>query len=160
MKDLFIFRHAKTRADSKSGRDFDRALKPRGRDDALAQAHWMQQAGLQPERVLCSTALRARQTAEVLCPHLGIDQGQVEYLDLLYLAGAGDLIKALEQHQTERIMLVGHNPGLAYLVEVFTAERVSLSTSAIAHISFDPPSLGTPQPTTGHLECLRNRDAV
>ena len=160
MKELIILRHAKTLADSESGRDFDRELKQRGRSDALAQAEWMREAGLRPQRILCSTAARARQTAEIVCPHLGIDERHVEHLDALYLASTGDLVRALENHDADSIMLVGHNPGLAYLVSFFTGAQEHLTTSAIAHITFDPPTHGTPQPNTGHLVTVRNRDSV
>ena len=57
-------------------------------------------------------------------------------------------------------MLVGHNPGLAHLVDFFTGALERLTTSAIAHITFEPATHGTPQPNTGHLVCVRNRDAV
>ena len=160
MKELIIFRHAKTLADSESGRDFDRELKQRGRSDSLAQADWMREAGLRPQRILCSTAARARQTAQIACPHLGIDPRHIEYLDSLYLAGTGDLVRALEQHDADSIMLVGHNPGLAYLVDFFSGTQEHLTTSAIAHITFDLPTHGTPQRNTGHLVCVRNRDSV
>lgn len=160
MKELIIFRHAKTMADSESGRDFDRELKQRGRDDALAQADWMREAGLRPQRILCSTSARARQTAEIVCPHLGIDERHVEYLDTMYLASTGDLVRLLEQHDADSIMLVGHNPGLAYLVSFFSGVQEHLSTAAIAHITFDPPTQGTPQPNTGHLVTVRNRDSI
>jgi phosphohistidine phosphatase len=160
MKELVILRHAKTQADSESGRDFDRELKERGRSDALAQADWMREAGLRPQRILCSTAARARQTAEIVCPHLGIDPRHVEHFDALYLASTGDLVRVLEQHDADRIMLVGHNPGLAYLVTFFTGAREHLTTSAIAHITFDPATQGPPQPNSGHLVTVRNRDSV
>jgi phosphohistidine phosphatase len=160
VQELIIFRHAKTLANSESGRDFDRDLKQRGRDDALAQADWMREVGLRPQRILCSTAARARQTAEIVCPHLGIDACHVEYLVSMYLASTGDLVRALEQHAADSIMLVGHNPGLEHLVSFFSGSHQHLSTAAIAHITFDPPTQGTPQPNTGHLVTVRNRESI
>jgi len=86
---------------------------------------------LVPERVLCSTATRARETLELFAEGAEY-QGPIDFLDELYLAEPGAIVRALRDHgaSAERVMVVGHNPGLEGLVANLTAERTDLPTTA------------------------------
>jgi len=83
------------------------------------------------DRVLCSTATRARETLELFSDGAKF-QGPVEFLDELYLAEPEAIALCVRDHggSTERIMVVGHNPGLEGLVADLTAERTDLPTTA------------------------------
>ena len=91
--------------------DFDRPLSPRGRRNAALLAAHLREEAIEPELVLCSTARRARQTAEAL----GL--GGVIYEDDLYGAGAAELAARLASlpASTTSAMLIAHNPGLEQL---------------------------------------------
>ena len=56
---LMLLRHAKTERDATSGKDRDRRLDPRGRDDAPVMAAWMADNGYRADLALVSTATRA-----------------------------------------------------------------------------------------------------
>lgn len=72
----------------------------------------MDTLGLAPDLVLVSSALRTRQTLELLEPWA--DTPLVEPLDTLYLATAPVILKTLHAvpETVRSVLLVGHNPGL------------------------------------------------
>lgn len=111
--ELILLRHA--HADTPAGQDdLARALSPRGVAEADAAAAFIAGHGT-PTRVLCSTAQRARETAERVLAKTGA----VETLHdaRIYEATPGTLLDVLAEHRdTERLLLVGHNPGLESLV--------------------------------------------
>ena len=116
-KTLYLVRHAKSSWDEPLD-DHDRPLAPRGRRAALAMAEHMSAEGLVPDQVLCSAAVRARQTWERMAPILG-ETIPVDYDDALYLAGPAELlarIRATDGYPGS-LLLVGHNPGLEELAD-------------------------------------------
>ena len=62
MKILLILRHAKSSWDHPGLRDHDRPLNPRGRRDAPRMGRFLVERDLVPERIVSSTAVRARTT--------------------------------------------------------------------------------------------------
>ena len=64
MRRLMILRHAKAERAAPGGRDHDRALNERGREDARKIGDYMARHGLLPDRVVVSPAIRTRETWE------------------------------------------------------------------------------------------------
>ena len=62
-KTLILMRHSKAE-EGFTKPDHDRELAARGRRDATAAGGWLRQEGLVPDLVICSTAVRTRQTWE------------------------------------------------------------------------------------------------
>lgn len=112
---LLLLRHAKASQDSKSGSDHDRPLAKRGVRDAAVISALLHSEGLKPDLILCSTALRTRQTAAALIatwPTLTI-----QYEDGLYLtsiAGAMEFLRRIESART--VLLIGHNPMIEHML--------------------------------------------
>ena len=127
---LFILRHAKSGHDEPVS-DKERTLTPRGRKDAARMGELARERNLLSERVLCSTATRARETLELFVHGAKLD-APVVYLDELYLAEPKAIVEAIRSHagSAERVMVVGHNPGLEALVGDLTDERTDLPTAA------------------------------
>ena len=71
MKRVWLLRHAKSSWDDELLGDHERPLAPRGRKAAARIARWAAANGLRPDLVLCSTAVRARATLEIVLPELG-----------------------------------------------------------------------------------------
>lgn len=148
MRRLILLRHAKTERDAPSGKDHDRRLEDRGRSDAAEIAAWLAAEHLMPDQVLISTATRTRQTWDVLSELFPANrEPQVEYLPELYSASASQLLHAIHGVSAgiNRLMLIGHNPGLHELALALTctcneAERRQLSgsmpTAAVVVIDF------------------------
>ena len=140
LKELLVFRHAKTERDSVSGRDFDRELASRGLRDAQAAGSWLKEQDCVPDRVVCSTAARARQTAELTCRACGFDQRNIEFEKAIYEAFTGTLFDVVSRHMDcDRMMLVGHNPGFEMLVASLSGRHVTMPTAAIARLEWTEP---------------------
>jgi phosphohistidine phosphatase len=130
MKTLLVLRHAKSGHDEPIS-DKERTLTSRGRKDARRMGELVRERKLLPERVLCSTATRARETLELFTEGAEFE-GSVEFYDELYLAEPDAIVRVIKDHakSAERVMVVGHNPGLEGLVANLTAERTDLPTAA------------------------------
>lgn len=135
MKTLLLMRHAKSSWKFKDLTDHQRPLNKRGRTDAPLMGHLIMDRELVPQRILCSTAVRARETAEILVDTIKF-QGEVSYLDRLYMAESEDHLAALRDlpDSVERAMIIGHNPGLETLLQELSGRIESLPTAVLAHI--------------------------
>ena len=114
-RQLIVLRHAKS-AWPDGVPDHDRPLAGRGRRDAPAAGRWLAESGHVPDRVLCSTAQRARETWELAEAELGTHPKTV-YEDRIYGASAAELLElAHEMPESVRtLMLVGHDPAMREL---------------------------------------------
>ncbi len=150
MRRLLLLRHAKAERDSPSGSDRDRPLAARGRNDATELGAWLvRHQSLLPDLVLISTAVRTRETWDIVRRQFSDEtaQGPAEHLPELYGAGPAQLLAIIRSvgPDPERLMIVGHNPGLHDLALRLigggdAAGRAALAdnlpTSALAVIDF------------------------
>lgn len=121
MHQLHLLRHAKSSWDDDAD-DHARPLNRRGREAARLIGETLPKSIGALDLVLCSTALRARETAELALadfdhpPRLVYEAG-------LYLASAETLVQRLRQlaEGTESVMAIGHNPGLHELAIALAA---------------------------------------
>lgn len=143
MKTLLILRHAKSSWDDPAMADHERPLNTRGRMAAPQIARLLRDEGLLPHHILCSTAVRARQTVELLAEESGYS-GPVEYREDLYLASPWRCLAALGELPVAcaTAMLVGHNPGLEELLQGLTGEEEHLPTAALAQVQLDVAEWG------------------
>lgn len=135
MRELILLRHANALPGRGEQADFDRALSEQGLLEAEAAADWLQQRGLIPDRVLCSPARRTRETLEPVLAKLGYVEQRLE--DCIYEASANTLAALLQaHHDAQRLLLVGHNPGLETLTALLSASSAGgyrgMPTAAIA----------------------------
>ncbi|ACZ30449.1 putative phosphohistidine phosphatase, SixA [Xylanimonas cellulosilytica DSM 15894] len=112
---LVLLRHAK----AEPGHDLDsdelRPLAPKGRDQAGGVGKAFGAAGLAPQVALVSTALRTRQTWDLLAKKLGGAPPELRLEPELYLASVADvleLVRALGDTVTT-VLVVGHEPTMA-----------------------------------------------
>lgn len=136
MKQLLILRHAKSSWKHAGLTDHDRPLNPRGLRDAPRMGRLLLSRDLLPQRILCSTAVRAHTTALMVCEAAGLADPP-EFLRELYLAAPTSYIEhlALLDDDDQRVMVVGHNPGLEELVYLLTRDHETMSTAALAHVA-------------------------
>jgi phosphohistidine phosphatase len=115
MKSLTLLRHAKSGWDDPVSRDFDRPLNPRGRKAARTVAREMKAQGLAFDLVLASPARRVVETLdEVAAAYGAIGAGFDQRLYLASTATLMEIVRATAD-SVERLLLVGHNPGLEEL---------------------------------------------
>ena len=86
-KRIHLLRRAKSSWDDPDLADHERPLAPRGRKAAKRMARHLEEAGVRPDLVLCSSSTRTRQTLERVAPALP-DGVPVELEDGLYAASA------------------------------------------------------------------------
>ncbi len=138
MRTLLLLRHAKSSWSDPGRTDHDRPLTERGKQDAPRMGQLLKEQGLVPDLIVSSTAKRARKTAKKVARTCGY-VGEVRETDTLYLAPVAQYLELLRQlpDQQQRVLLVGHNPGLEDLVETLTGRCERLSTAALAQITFE-----------------------
>lgn len=113
MVTLSLFRHAKSEWDTSAASDFERPLAPRGEQAAPLMGRYISTEGLVPDIVLCSPAVRARQTLD-LARTGWTDTPEFRFEDKLYHASPERIISLLSALPGTVIhaMVVGHNPGM------------------------------------------------
>lgn len=122
MNQLILLRHAHAMPAAPGQGDIDRPLSPQGLAEAEAAGHWLAAEGLVPDCVLCSPARRTRETLEPVLSILGYVDQRLE--PAIYEATCGTLAALADAYrQVERLMLVGHNPGLEQLVALLGSGR-------------------------------------
>ena len=115
MRELILLRHAHAEPADNGLADIDRPLSPHGLAEAEAAGRWLLEQRLVPDRVLCSPARRARETLEAVLSLTGYVEQRLD--ERVYDATPGTLAALVdEQRDVERLLLVGHNPGLEQLV--------------------------------------------
>ena len=135
MKTLFIMRHAKSSWNYPERSDYDRPLNARGKRDAPRMGEYLRQEGLTPDRILTSSAKRARKTADKVAKSCGY-AGKVKKLDAFYDAVPGVYFEVLQAlpDRYQRVMVVGHNPTMERLVNHLTGHVERMPTAALAQI--------------------------
>lgn len=141
MKTLLLTRHAKT-AQAESGMsDFDRTLLPRGPKDVRLVAKELISLEYEPDMILSSPAIRAKQTAEFFAKEFNYPQAQIKFLNYLYgYFSISELIEDLEKKGGKQgvIQIVGHNPSIPELgADLTGAPAESLPTCGTLVIEFD-----------------------
>ena len=124
-RELLLFRHGKA---VKTGDDFSRGISDRGKRSAQRMGVWLWQKDIRPDYIISSSAERASVSAQKLCKAMGMDAASIVTSRDLYLADLRTLLKALAQcpEDKQRVLLVGHNPGLSELLMCLLAGKVPL----------------------------------
>lgn len=109
---LILTRHAKSAWDDPTMKDHDRPLNARGRAASADLGAWLASRGYLPDEVLCSDALRTRETWEGIAPAIPAPP-QVTLKPALYHAGPDVMLAVLKRAKGETVLMLGHNPGIA-----------------------------------------------
>lgn len=135
MKIILLMRHAKSSWDEQFKDDRDRPLSKRGRKNAGQIARLFKEQKLIPGLILSSSAVRARQTANILVDELNY-QGDVSFHNKLYMAEAETYAEEIQclSNESDMVLVIGHNPGLDYLLQMLTGKAETLTTAAVAKI--------------------------
>ncbi|MFI7430275.1 SixA phosphatase family protein [Micromonospora sp. NPDC049836] len=130
---LLLLRHAKTEQNQDMP-DMERPLTVRGHADAAAAGAWLARHALLPDLVLCSPALRTRQTWHGV--ELGMtgspDEGgpagplpAVRYEPAAYDARPEALLELVRSVPADlgTVLLIAHNPGISLLSALLDPAR-------------------------------------
>jgi phosphohistidine phosphatase SixA len=120
MRELILLRHAHAEAATPGQDDIDRPLSLQGQAEAEAAGRWLRDHGYVPDRIVTSTARRARETTEQAMAALGYVELRQD--ERIYDATPGRLMQVTDDHRDiGRVLLVGHNPGFEQLVALLSS---------------------------------------
>jgi phosphohistidine phosphatase len=119
---LLLMRHAEAVEFAPGTGDVDRPLSENGRGQASRAAAYLEEKGFEPDKVLCSSARRTTETAELL--ELG---GSIECIEQMYNAGSDTIREEIEalSENVRTVLVVAHAPGIPTLAHHLTDLAVS-----------------------------------
>jgi len=136
LRELILLRHAKSDWKDDQHSDIERPISAKGKKQATKIAKWLQDNALLPDLILVSPAKRAQQTFRRICKEC---PSEAMTIDALYLAELETLKQILASaKQSQRVMIIGHNPGLEALYRFLLHENNApgtqlFPTASIAH---------------------------
>jgi phosphohistidine phosphatase len=151
---LVLLRHAKSAWPDVP--DHERPLARRGQRDAPVMGRWLRTAGHVPDRVLCSTARRARETWGLAQPALRASP-PVSFEDRVYGASASELLDLIHRapQAAKTLLIVGHDPGIPELAFML-AEGAPPGRGAVTRSTLDRMKAKFPTAAIAVLEFTGN----
>jgi phosphohistidine phosphatase len=134
VKTIFLLRHAKSAWSDPRVGDHDRPLNKRGEGAAEAMANHIVGLKPRPAIVLCSTALRTRQTLAPIIKKLGPSPPPIALEKDLYLASEDMLLSRLRAlpESASAVLLIAHNDGIWHLAARLAGSGPDTLRSALA----------------------------
>lgn len=134
MKMVGLLRHGKSSWNDPALRDFDRPLKRRGRDASKSVGEELCRRGLRFDLVVASPAARVVETLHHFEEGFG-EPLQPRFQENVYAASAQGLLNVVvaTAESVDRLLLVGHNPGLQDLASTLVSEEDPLAPSVTEH---------------------------
>jgi len=131
-------RHAKSSRKDGALTDHQRPLNRRGLQAAERIGRLLGCENLAPERIVTSTAERARQTAERVATTAGFT-GELVLCDALYHATADTILRIVAglEPNDSRVLLIGHNPGVQEVLYQLTGAYQPVVTGTLACLRLD-----------------------
>ena len=150
MKIILLLRHAKSAWSQPGLDDHERPLNKRGERAAEAMAEHIVHNAPRPDLILCSTAVRTRQTLAPLVHRLANPAPPIALEKGLYLATEGELLGRLRAvpEDVRTLLLIGHNEGIGELASALAGDG---DPAMLAHLHEKFP--------TGALATLRLGEA-
>ncbi len=137
MKKLIIVRHCKSSWSDMSLSDFDRPLNNRGTNDGDLMSGKLIENLSSVDLLLSSSSNRTVLTSKFFIDKININK--IKYEDELYHADYKTIINKIKKVDNiiNKLMIIGHNPGLTYLVNHFSKIRLyNLPTTGIVIFDF------------------------
>lgn len=137
MKTLYIVRHAKTNSNID---DKIRELLPLGIERTHLLGTYLKQHQCVVNQIYTSSALRAKQTTEIIAQHLNISSEHIIEDEKLYIGTPDDYINDIfiQNNDNQSVMIVGHNPQVSSLAQFFIPDFTHyMQTGACFCIDFD-----------------------
>ena len=124
MKIILLLRHAKSAWGQPGLDDHERPLNKRGERAAEAMAEHIVHNAPRPDLILCSTAVRTRQTLAPLVHRLATPAPPIALEKGLYLASEPELLVRLRAvaEEIRTVLLIGHNEGIGELANALAGD--------------------------------------
>lgn len=154
-------RHAKSSWAIPGARDFDRELNDRGFQDLVKMSNFIKKQGITPDKILCSSAIRTRQTVDSIIDAFAVEP-DITYTERLYSSGVSEYIEIINSLENAKsLMIIGHNPMCGTLATIlpnssdsdeFEKIAYKYPTAALSIINFEFESWAEVTKASGHLE--------
>ncbi len=138
MKQLLLMRHAKSSWDNAYLADHERPLNARGKRDAPLMGLIIKEKDWIPHHVFSSDSKRTAETIEGLQDNLADLNFSLH--PELYHASAESILEHIRlcSLETDRVMILAHNPGITNAVHLLTSERLeNVPTAGLVMIEFE-----------------------
>ncbi|MEO9485390.1 MAG: histidine phosphatase family protein [Ekhidna sp.] len=136
---IYLIRHSY--AEEPNGkRDIERELTLEGQSTVRALGRHLIKENFNPDVILCSTSTRTKQTALNLVEELGMNEGAVEYKEVIYNASVRELLALLNDlsDSQKSIAIIGHNPTITFFGEYLSASAIgNMEPAGVVTIKFD-----------------------
>ena len=134
LKTILLMRHAEAGHSHPTKRDFDRTLTDDGCQTAQQTGACLKLLGISVDRIIASSAMRTRQTAQFVASEVCPEAPRV-FLDELYNATAdafASCIPGESSIEESSVLVVGHNPGIAGLMCHWAEQSLSVPPATLA----------------------------
>ncbi|MDP2721630.1 MAG: histidine phosphatase family protein [Bacteroidales bacterium] len=139
IRNLILVRHGKAEVGDINIHDADRKLVESGRKETMKVAEKLKSEHFSADLIVTSDARRACETAAIVAESIGYPEDKIVHLQSLYLADEESIYAEIFAFPDiiEKVVLVGHNPGLTDFVNPFLDYPVaSMETSAMVKLQF------------------------
>ena len=146
-RELLLLRHAKSDWATGAGHDFERGLNKRGRRASKQMGRWMRTEQMVPDFIVSSDAERAMQTTLRVWEFGEFPEDIIEWERSVYEASLDALLNVLAEvpESSGTTLVVGHNPGIEYLVRYLADESLQgcdqanlIPTASLSHLMMPP----------------------
>ena len=161
MKRIILMRHGEARNVRGSESDRDRPLTDSGKvfvEDVAAQ---VVDEGWQPQHIVCSSAVRTRETLSVFQGKMTTEVETV-FSDYFYLGSLDHIVDEVAGLASDiaTILLVGHNPGWSEAITALSGKFYGLRPGEAALLSMVEPDWANAISSLGNWQfekCLKSR---
>lgn len=122
MKTIFLIRHAKSSWKNQFLEDHERPLNKRGLSDAPRMGEKLRQSYPAPEKILCSNALRAQETAKII-QKIWFPKKTIDFSTKLYEQPTSNILKVINEssNNLDSLALFFHNPTITHLANLLAS---------------------------------------
>ena len=142
---LYLMRHGKSDWNHPYKDDIDRIVSKVGIDKTKKIGNFFVQENINPEKIICSPAIRTRQTLDIIINNF-TEEPIIEFEKKLYFGLENNLKDLLKtQGKIKSILVIGHEPILSSSIkelndekgsENFKLAEIKFSTSGLFCLSF------------------------
>ena len=133
MKIIFLIRHAKSSWENEQIKDHERPLNKKGLRDGSIMGEKLNILYPAPEKILCSTAIRARETVKLI-KEKWFPLKQVDYSRQLYEGPTSVILDSIQSipSNINSIALFFHNPMISHLANLLgSISNINIPTCGV-----------------------------
>jgi phosphohistidine phosphatase len=138
VRKIFLLRHGEAMMPDYGMKDIERPLTSKGANQIRDLGKHLLKTNFKPDLVYCSSAERTQQTLAHLSESMN-QEWETEIKREIYEAPVSSLFQVIRDsdNSIQTILLVGHNPGITYLVEYLSGDGiVGMIPGEMVHLDF------------------------